>query len=166
MHSASFLHVLCTRLTCSYSCIILKLGTCTFKMPIESIYTLLVFGFLFEVEGSDLISLHFILYIIIETLSIYWHSTGSYTLSNKVVRGIIFLAHQPYFFVRATPFKPLHRISWNFLGILDTMCRFAYYQGILVALFYGVFWPFWTYDVEYSNKLFVSATPLQSLHEI
>lgn len=83
-------------------------------MPIESIYTLYtVFGFLFEVEveGSDLISLHFILYIIIEKLSIYWQSTGSYTLSNKVVRGIIFLAHQSYFFVRATPFKPLHRIS-------------------------------------------------------
>lgn len=72
---------------------ILKLSTCTFKMPIESLDTLLVFGFLFEVEGSDLISLHFILYIIIETLSIYWQSTGSYTLSNKVVRGIIFLAH-------------------------------------------------------------------------
>lgn len=71
---------------------ILKLRTCTFKMPIESI--LLVFGFHFEVEGSDLISLHFILlYIINETLSIYWQSTGSYTLSNKVVRGIIFLAH-------------------------------------------------------------------------
>lgn len=72
---------------------ILKLSTCTFKMPIESLDTLLVFGFLFEVEGSDLISLHFILYIIIETLSIYWQSTGSYTLNNKVVRGIIFLAH-------------------------------------------------------------------------
>lgn len=71
---------------------ILKLSTCTFKMPIESLDTLLVFGFLFE--GSDLISLHFILlYIINETLSIYWQSTGSYTLSNKVVRGIIFLAH-------------------------------------------------------------------------
>lgn len=55
---------------------ILKLSTCTFEMPIESLDTLLVFGFLFEVEGSDLISLHFILYIIIETLSIYWQSTG------------------------------------------------------------------------------------------
>lgn len=73
---------------------ILKLSTCTFEMPIESLDTLLVFGFLFEVEGSDLISLHFILlYIINETLSIYWQSTGSYTLSNTVVRGIIFLAH-------------------------------------------------------------------------
>lgn len=92
---------------------ILKLSTCTFKMPIESLDTLLVFGFLFEVEGSDLISLHFILlYVINETLSIYWQSTGSYTLSNKVVRGIIFLAHQSLFFVRATPLKPvLHRIS-------------------------------------------------------
>lgn len=48
---------------------------------------ILVFGFLFEVDGSDLISIEF--YYIFEKLSIYWESTGSYTPSNKVARGTI-----------------------------------------------------------------------------
>lgn len=64
---------------------------------------ILVFGFLFEVDGSDLISIEF--YYIFEKLSIYWESTGSYTPSNKVARGTInacFLTRQLCFCVRAT----------------------------------------------------------------
>lgn len=58
---------------------------------------ILVFGFLFEVDGSDLISIEF--YYIFEKLSIYWESTGSYTPSNKVARGTMHVFDQSVMFL-------------------------------------------------------------------
>lgn len=32
--------------------------------------------------------------------------------------------------------KPLHEISWNFKGIEDTLCRWAYYQEVSIPSFF------------------------------
>ena len=51
--------------------------------------------------------------------------------------------------VSATPLKPLNRISWNFVVMKDTLCRWAYSQDINILL-----------------KRFVIAAPLKPLNRI
>ena len=58
--------------------------------------------------------------------------------------GIMFLTHppvsqsvSPVFLVRATPLKPLNRISWNLVVMKDIMCRFAFLQEMLIWSFSG-----------------------------
>lgn len=57
-----------------------------------------------------------------------------YTPSNEVARGIMFVL-QSVRFVSASPLKPLHGILRNFVGF-RILCRFTYYQEILIPLFF------------------------------
>ena len=59
-----------------------------------------------------------------------------YTPRNKLRRKLCFWpvrqSVSPVFLLRATPLKPLNRISWNFVVMMDLMCRCAYPKEILI----------------------------------
>ena len=58
------------------------------------------------------------------------------------LRNLAKMKDTTVYLVRATPLKPLNRISGNFVIMKDIMCRYAYLQEMLIQFFslsYGFF---------------------------
>ena len=76
----------------------------------------------------------------------------------------------PVFLVSANPFKPLNRISKNFVVMKYIMCRCAYLQEILIQFFFLRVTPFFNLEIwpkwKILLKQFFSATPLKLLNRI
>lgn len=76
-------------------------------------------------------------------------------------------------FVSTTPFKPLHRVSWNAIGnwgknIYMYLCLIPGYSPVPIfwRKFHSDLWPFIECTCTCSNKQLLSATPLELLHRI
>ena len=69
--------------------------------------------------------------------------------------------------VSATLLKPLHKISWNFVVMIDMMSKCAYLREMLILFFLG-FSPLLNLEIlpkwNILLKQFVSVTPLKMLH--
>ena len=72
-------------------------------------------------------------------------STGNFSRSYALfeLRNLAKMKDTTVFFVSATPLKPLNRIAWNFLVMKDIMCRYAFWQEMLIWSFSGaIYIPF------------------------